>query len=584
MGGNKSALIYIIREDKEMANKTSNIYAAATYTSYSGCDIVATITIPNFASQPLVIGELQTISYSIHREKSPVRTLGRANPVGFTYGTRTIAGSLIFTVFDKNLVYKIVRLIKEGLSTQKNLQDYGNNIMGPGVSVLTPSAIDTYIQRIETSRAFVMDEMPPFDVTISFMNEYGHSSKLVIKGIVIVDEGQVMSIEDMITENTMSYMASDIIVLNDESEGRTSVNTFIRASDTSLSSLTVSYGTLVPSFDPTIFNYTVQLPAGTTTVPSIHAMAADQMAQVDIVLADNISQKSRVRVTGNDGSTTDYYIKYKTVTSNANLSSIMVSGVAIDNFNPLVYNYNVDLYDLKGVPKVSAIPEDPGATVTVNRAFTLPGTTEIIVTADDGRTQKKYYVHFSVLPKSSNALLSYLVSSNGVIYPSFNSNIFTYKNIIPYNSTVPPAFNALPQETDAQVDVQQPTSISGSGAVCVITVTAPDGVSQKTYECTVVVDHQPFEEVFANIPVGEALHFTCKVIEPYDDEGGVIATDSYFGSTSNPSRLVYIRPVNIISSIPVADSVSILGTFTGYVSTPYGMIRSIDAVSAVARG
>lgn len=178
----------------------------ATYTSFSGTDIVAAITIPFFNSSPIVIGELQTISYSIHREVVPVRTLGRINPKGFTSGPRTIAGSLIFTVFDTNLVHRIVEIIK---NKTYDLSDYYDKDL-----------TNLYKDRYRDSFVYsVMDEMPPFDVTISFMNEYGNQSRLVIKGIVIVDEGQVMSIEDMITENTMSYMASDIQVL-----GRTANN------------------------------------------------------------------------------------------------------------------------------------------------------------------------------------------------------------------------------------------------------------------------------------------------------------------------------------------------------------------------
>ncbi|TKJ01239.1 virion structural protein, partial [Bacillus cereus] len=54
------------------------------------------------------------------------------------------------------------------------------------------------------------DELPPFDITINFMNEYGQSSKLVIYGVNLISEGQTMSVEDMITENTMEFIALDI--------------------------------------------------------------------------------------------------------------------------------------------------------------------------------------------------------------------------------------------------------------------------------------------------------------------------------------------------------------------------------------
>jgi hypothetical protein len=164
-----------------------------TYSSFSGTDIVATITPPG--GKPVVFGELQTISYSIHREKFPVRTLGSINPKGFTYGGRTIAGTLIFTVFDRHIIKQAV---KEMFQPGTNDNPYDIDAM----------EYEDMLQRMVT------DEMPPFDVTITFKNEYGQSSSMSILGVTIVDEGQVMSIEDMLTENTMSYMAMDIDLMD----------------------------------------------------------------------------------------------------------------------------------------------------------------------------------------------------------------------------------------------------------------------------------------------------------------------------------------------------------------------------------
>lgn len=61
-----------------MNNMTAEQYAN-TYTTFGGCDIVATFN-------GKVIGELQAISYSITREKSPVYTLGSAEPRSFSRG------------------------------------------------------------------------------------------------------------------------------------------------------------------------------------------------------------------------------------------------------------------------------------------------------------------------------------------------------------------------------------------------------------------------------------------------------------------------------------------------------------------
>ena len=145
------------------------------YNSFSGTDIVAQIILPG--ESPLVLGELQTISYSIHRENTPVRFLGHVNPSGFVRGPRTIAGSLIFTVFNQYAFYR--------------LEQYKRAI-GQGLYALA-------------------DMLPLFDVAITFSSEYGSLSQMKIFGITIIDEGQTMSVDDLITEQTFTYIAQGIM-------------------------------------------------------------------------------------------------------------------------------------------------------------------------------------------------------------------------------------------------------------------------------------------------------------------------------------------------------------------------------------
>ena len=54
------------------------------------------------------------------------------------------------------------------------------------------------------------DMLPPFDIVLSFFNEYGLGAKMKIYGVTIVDEGQTMSVDDLITEQTYVYMARGI--------------------------------------------------------------------------------------------------------------------------------------------------------------------------------------------------------------------------------------------------------------------------------------------------------------------------------------------------------------------------------------
>jgi len=155
--------------------------------SFAGVDISATMVIPSIDRETGTIGEadvlelaeLQTISYSIHRENAPIRTIGHVNPRGFIKGGRTIAGSLIFTVFNEYAFYRIKEF---------------RQMMAETGLFFAPLA----------------DMLPPFDIVLTFFNDYGLGSKMKIYGVTIVDEGGTMSVDDLISEQTYTFMARGI--------------------------------------------------------------------------------------------------------------------------------------------------------------------------------------------------------------------------------------------------------------------------------------------------------------------------------------------------------------------------------------
>lgn len=162
--------------------------------SYSGCDMIATINISNKTynsstgkmetkNYNKTIGELQTVSYSIYMDKAPVRSIGNVNAKDYVVGQRTIAGSLVFSVFNKHFSQDIMEAINSDF---------------------------------KAGTAYLVDELPPFDLVISAASEYGYRSRIVIYGIRLLNEGQVMSINDLFIENTYQFFATDIEYLTDE--------------------------------------------------------------------------------------------------------------------------------------------------------------------------------------------------------------------------------------------------------------------------------------------------------------------------------------------------------------------------------
>jgi hypothetical protein len=135
---------------------------------------------PAADAKTLALATCQTISISTFRDKKDVRACGSVYPKGFTRGARQIAGSLVFTVFDQNVLWSILDA--------------------------HPSDFDAY----SSASTALMDQLPPVDILISFANEYGSLSRMTIYGVEFVSEGQVMSIEDLLTESTVAYVARDL--------------------------------------------------------------------------------------------------------------------------------------------------------------------------------------------------------------------------------------------------------------------------------------------------------------------------------------------------------------------------------------
>ena len=58
-----------------------------------------------------------------------------------------------------------------------------------------------------------VDQLPPFNATILFADEYGNASYRCLLGLEFVTDGTVYSIQDLLSEQSISYMASDFTPL-----------------------------------------------------------------------------------------------------------------------------------------------------------------------------------------------------------------------------------------------------------------------------------------------------------------------------------------------------------------------------------
>ena len=230
----------------------NHVIAEKAVTGFSGADISAVLYMPEFELRGSSFGQLlsdmppesrdsftnrgaiayklgaiQTITYSIYDEKTPVRSCGFKNPLGVARGNRTIAGSIIFSqlynhVFEDSGETRRSRVINDSTG----ILTYSSG----SISYILPEKDDSrqYYEQIVNrkhqydftwdSKTFQqkmnISEVPPFDIILLYVNEMGNIAKQAIYGVEIVHESGVLSIDDIYTEVTYQYIARDIELFN----------------------------------------------------------------------------------------------------------------------------------------------------------------------------------------------------------------------------------------------------------------------------------------------------------------------------------------------------------------------------------
>lgn len=202
---------------------TGSDYARG-YNSFSGVDIKAV-----FGNQ--VIAELQAISYSVTREKAPLYTMGSADPRSFSRGKRGIAGTLIFLVFDRHALLGTFGVYQPNETQQLRFLSDKDDVRpeasptdpfsagittASAVNVGDPAAlqesnIDSVAGDQQVVAPWFADQIPPFDITLAAANEYGSLAVMRIYGVEILNEGYGVSIDDIVSEQQMTYVARTLV-------------------------------------------------------------------------------------------------------------------------------------------------------------------------------------------------------------------------------------------------------------------------------------------------------------------------------------------------------------------------------------
>lgn len=210
----------------------ANMIERGAYTNFAGADIVAMLN-------DVVFGELQAITYAVQREVAPLYGLGSANPRGFAKNKRGISGTMVFLVFDKDALLDAARktltpegdfgysakanvLRRDGYRTVPLGYSNYNNFYAPTAWNATMNSfitgeredglvpVNQLFEPLNRDNIRYADQIPPFTITLSMGNEYGAAAGMAIYGVQIINEGSGVSIDDLVTEKAVTFVATDI--------------------------------------------------------------------------------------------------------------------------------------------------------------------------------------------------------------------------------------------------------------------------------------------------------------------------------------------------------------------------------------
>lgn len=131
-------------------------------------------------------GELQTITVSIANQPGPVRRLGEKEVVEYKMGARTVAGSMIFAMLNRDVFASYMKGTLAGANT--------NEWRSPNY----------------------VDEIPEFNILIQGGNEFGAFGSGMLIGVKLTNFGTTFSVDDLYTEATYNYVARHFIPFTDD--------------------------------------------------------------------------------------------------------------------------------------------------------------------------------------------------------------------------------------------------------------------------------------------------------------------------------------------------------------------------------
>ena len=196
--------------------KDPNKFDNHTMENISGSEVQVMFEFPTNDVQKSVyihMSNLITVSHSVARAKIPVYLLGDTTVSGLALGTKMVAGSIV-KLYTRNdaLTNHIKQFVDKRFEDMKksnvsNLSDIQSNISMREIS------------------DFMRDDLSPFNIHLITTSENDNTDTEAfgvdsIMGATLINTGNVFSIENLISEETISFLAKEVRYQTDISKGK----------------------------------------------------------------------------------------------------------------------------------------------------------------------------------------------------------------------------------------------------------------------------------------------------------------------------------------------------------------------------
>lgn len=361
-------------------------------------------------------------------------------------------------------------------------------------------------------------------VTVTPTSADSHST-ITVNGQAVISGTSSQNIPLTVGSNTMTVS----LTAQDDTTAKSYTVVVTRLAEPShnanLSGITLSSGTLSPGFAENTVAYNVQIPytvpsvtvtpvmAGVNATITINGTTVVSGAASSYIALNTGSNTITILVTAEDGATTKTYTlavnRLPAPSSNANLANLTLSqGTLSPAFNENTIAYTVQVPYTVTTMTLTPTVADSNAAQTVNGTVVGSGfpsqavslttgsnTITVVVTAQDGTTQKTYTVVVTKLVEPShNANLAGLTLSSGTLSPAFAgettfytsevANTISSLTVTPTSADSHSTITVNGQAVISGISSQNIPITVGSNTITVVT-TAQDGTTTKTYTVTV---------------------------------------------------------------------------------------------------